>query len=262
MRALNERYPLVLMAAAVVVFMTCAPLRASESDDRIASAAQESYVFKTYLKDDAIHLQSKDGVVTLTGTVAEESHMALAEDTVAGLPGVKRVDNKLAVKGERDAKGSDAWLSTKVKTTLLFHRNVSAYNTEVSAKDGHVTLRGEVTTEAQRELTTEYAKDVEGVKTVTNEMTVSKTSKMPDATMGEKIDDASITALVKLTLLFHRSTSAIHTKVDTSEGIVTLGGKARNAAEKDLVTKLVTDTNGVKSVVNNMTIDESRSKNN
>jgi osmotically-inducible protein OsmY len=50
--------------------------------------------------------------------------------------------------------------------------------------------------------------------------------------------------------------------VDTSEGIVTLSGKARNAAEKDLVTKLVTDINGVKSVVNNMTIDESLSKNN
>jgi osmotically-inducible protein OsmY len=172
------------------------------------------------------------------------------------------VDNKLAVKGERAAKSSDAWLITKVKTTLLFHRNVSGSQTQVNAKDGTVTLRGEANSPAQRDLTAEYAKDVEGVKTVHNEMTVSKTSKMPDATMGEKMDDASITALVKMTLLFHRSTSATHTKVDTSEGIVTLSGKARNAAEKDLVTKLVTDVNGVKNVVNNMTIDESLSKNN
>jgi osmotically-inducible protein OsmY len=132
----------------------------------------------------------------------------------------------------------------------------------VSAKDGTVTLRGEANSQAQRDLTTEYAKDVEGVITVHNEMTVSKTSKTPDTTMGEQIDDASITALVKVTLLFHRSTSATHTKVDTSEGIVTLSGKARNAAEKDLVTKLVIDINGVKNVVNNMTIDESLSKNN
>jgi osmotically-inducible protein OsmY len=250
------------MAAAVVVFMTSAPLRASEIDDRIESSAKQSYVFKTYLKDDAIRIQSKDGVVALTGTVAEESHMSLAEDTVAGLPGVTRVDNKLAVKGERAAKGSDAWLITKVKTTLLFHRNVSGSQTQVNAKDGMVTLRGEATSQAQRELTTEYAKDVEGVKTVHNEMTVSKTAKTPDATMGEKIDDASITALVKMTLLFHRSTSALHTKVDTSDGIVTLSGQARNAAEKDLATKFVTDVNGVKSVVNNMTINESISKNN
>lgn len=35
-----------------------------------------------------------------------------------------------------------------------------------------------------------------------------------------------------------------------------------NAAEKDLAARLITDINGVKSVVNNMTIDESMSKNN
>jgi osmotically-inducible protein OsmY len=261
MRGLKARYLLALTVAAAIVFITSAPVRASESDDRIEASAKQSFVFKTYLKDDAIQIRSKDGVVALTGTVAEESHISLAQDTVAGLPGVKIVDNKLAVKGERAAKGSDAWLSTKVKTTILFHRNVSASQTQVNAKDGTVTLRGEANSQAQRDLTTEYAKDVEGVKTVHNEMTVSKTPKMPDATMGEKIDDASITALVKMTLLFHRSTSATHTKVDTSEGIVTLGGKARNAAEKDLVSKLVTDINGVKSVVNNMTIDESFSKN-
>ena len=49
-----------------------------------------------------------------------------------------------------------------------------------------------------------------------------------------------------MALLFHRSTSALHTKVRTKLGVVTLGGKARNAAEKDLVTKLVKDIHGVK----------------
>jgi len=44
------------------------------------------------------------------------------------------------------------------------------------------------------------------------------------------------------------------TKVD----LVTLGGKARNAAEKDLVSKLITDIKGVKSVNNRMTIEESK----
>ena len=73
--------------------------------------------------------------------------------------------------------------------------------------------------------------------------------------MGEKIDDASITAQVKMTLLSHRSTSVLSTKVKTKDGVVILGGKAKNAAEKDLVTKLVNDINGVKSVVNNMSVE-------
>lgn len=256
---MKVRYSLSLIAAAVAVFITCAPLRASKIDDRIESSAKKSYVFKTYLKGDAIQIESKDGVVVLTGTVAEESHKSLAQETVAGLPGVKSVDNRLEIKGERPAENSDAWLTTKVKTTLLFHGNVSGM-TEVNTKDGIVTLQGKADSEAEKELTAEYAKDVEGVKDVRNEMTVSKTSKKRHHTAGETIDDASITAQVKMTLLYHRSTSGINTKVETKHGVVTLSGKAENAAEKDLVTKLVTDIHGVKSVVNNMTVDKSVSK--
>ena len=58
-----------------------------------------------------------------------------------------------------------------------------------------------------------------------------------------------------MTLLYHRSTSALNTKVKTKNGVVTLYGKARNAAEKDLATKLANDVNGVKSVKNRMTIE-------
>ena len=118
------------------------------------------------LKGDEIKIDSKDGVVTLTGTVSEDSHKSLAEETVAALPGVKKVDNKLKVKGERHADNSDAWVLAKVKAPLLFHKNVSAIQTEVDVKDGMVTLRGEAASDAQKSLTTEYVKDVEGVKGV------------------------------------------------------------------------------------------------
>ncbi len=245
-------YYVALMVAAVVLLVTSMPVCASEMDDRIESSARQSHVFKTYLKGDDIKIQSKDGVVALTGTVSEDYHKSLAQDTVASLPGVKSVDNRLEVKGEHHAEKSDAWITAKVKTTLLFHRSVSGM-TEVSTKDGIVTLKGDADNQAQKDLTTEYVKDVEGVKDVNNEMTVPKTSKTTP-TVGEKIDDASVTAQVKMTLLFHRSTSAVNTKVETKNGVVTLSGKAKNAAEKDLVTKLVEDVKGVKSVNNQMTI--------
>ena len=173
---MKAKYSVALMVAAVALLVISVPVHASKMDDRIESSAKKSYVFKTYLKDDDIKIQSKDGAVTLTGTVSEESHKSLAQETVAGLPGVKSVDNRLEVKGEHPAENSDAWLTAKVKTTLLFHRSVSA-TTEVNAKDGIVTLRGDAASQAQKDLTTEYAKDVEGVKDVKNEMTVSKTSK-------------------------------------------------------------------------------------
>jgi hyperosmotically inducible periplasmic protein len=247
-------YSISLMMAAMAMLALSVPVQASKLDSRIESSAKQTYVFKTYLKADDIKVQSVDGVVTLTGTVSEESHKSLAQETVASLAGVKSVDNKLEIKGERPAEKSDAWLTTKVKTMLLYHRNVSAL-TEVNTKDGIVTLKGEAASQAQKDLTTEYTKDVEGVKDVKNEMTVTKTSKTKKTqTAGEKIDDASITAQVKMTLLYHRSTSALNTSVTTKNGVVTLSGKAGNAAEKDLATKLVNDVNGVKVVKNRMTI--------
>jgi hyperosmotically inducible protein len=118
------------------------------------------------------------------------------------------------------------------------------------------TLRGKASSEAQKELTTEYAKDVEGVKSVKNDLIVEKPVKTTVEKVGEYIDDASITSQVKLALLFHHSTSVIKTKVETKDGIVTINGIAKNGAEKDLVGKLVTDINGVKTVKNEMTIVE------
>lgn len=252
----------IMAAILASLFFISVPVFASGADDNIEATAKQSYVFKTYLKSDDVTVQSKDGVVTLTGTVSEESHKTLAQKYVESLPGVKSVDNKLKEKGEVPAELSDAWLITKVKATLLFHRNVKATKTEVLAKNGIITLRGNASSIAQKDLTTEYAKDIEGVKSVKNEMKAPKTAmKSGETTMGEKmdavgetIDDASVTALVKSTLLYHRSTSALKTTVETKDGVVELGGTAKNAAEKDLATKVVSDVHGVKKVVNNMTV--------
>jgi hyperosmotically inducible protein len=245
----------VLVAIAFGLLGIGVPSYASETDDRIESAARKSYTFKTYLKDDDIKIQSKDGAVTLTGFVSGEPHRSLARETVAGLPGVKSVDNRLEIKGAPTSEGSDVWLKSKVKFTLLFHRSVSAEATEVDVKDGIVTLRGNATSRAQKDLTADYARDVDGVKDVKNEMTLSKAGKSTQRTTGERIDDASITAQVKVALLFHRSTSALQTTVATKRGVVKVGGKASNAAERDLVAKLASDIHGVKRVDNRMTIE-------
>lgn len=252
----KRNLPVILGVLITVVFVS-SPVRASEMDGRIEAAAQNSYSFKTYLKDDNITVHSQDGAVTLTGHVAEENHKSLAQNTVENLPDVKSVNNKIQVTTQAPSENSDGWLSVKVKSSLLFRRSVSAMATKVYVKDGVVTLEGEADSAAQKDLTGEYVKDVQGVKDVKNNIKVVEKINPPNETMKEKIDDASITAQVKMTLLFNRSTSAINTKVETHDGIVTLTGTAKNTAEKDLATKLVADINGVKNVVNNMGVENS-----
>ena len=260
----------ILLQICLVAFL-CVPgkvLHASDSDDRIESSAKESYVFKQYLKDENIHIQSKEGAVTLTGTVSEKFQKSLANDMVTNLPDVKSVNNKLGLTSETPAVYSDAWILTKVKSTLSFHRNMDGMGIEVWVGDGTVTLRGNASSTAQKDLAAEYAMDVEGVKDVINEITLAPAAMKPDimrpdkAKLTEKIDivmefldDASITALAKTTLLYHRSTSALNTTITTNDGVVKLEGNVKNAAEKELATKLVSDVHGVKSVVNIMTIN-------
>lgn len=255
-------YRISLAVTVASLFLLNGVAFATKTDDRIESSAKKSYVFMTYLKNDNVEIQSKDGAVTLTGTVSEESHKTLAREAVVSMPGVKNVDDKLEVKNEDGAEYSDAWLIAKVKSTLLFHRNVNAMGTAVSAKEGRITLRGNASSQAQKDLTTEYVMDVDGVKKVDNELIVQKApEKSGKKTVGEKmgavgdsIDDASVTAMVKTTLLYHRSTSALKTTVETKDNVVTLSGNAGNAAERDLTTKLVSDVHGVKRVVNDMTV--------
>lgn len=251
---MNKNYLNVFAIATGLVLLTVLSAHASEMDERIESSAKESYVYKTYLQDDAINTTSKDGVVTLTGTVKEESHKSLAQETVVSLPGVKSVDNQLVFKGEQPAENSDGWLSMQVKSSLLYNRNVSGVKTQVFVNEGIVTLKGEADNQAQKDLAGEYAKDIKGVKDVKNEMTIVQVPSEVKQTMGEKIDDASITAQIKMAFLTHHSTSAFKTGVETADGVVTLSGNAPTGAGKDMATKVAGDINGVTNVVNNMTI--------
>jgi osmotically-inducible protein OsmY len=187
----------------------------------------------------------------LTGTVQDKDDRALAEDTVDNLPGVVSVNNEIVVKSDIP-EHSDAWIALKIRGELLVKANVSATTTKVDVKDGVVTLTGTATSDAQRDLTEIYAKEIDNVKSVSNKIVVEVPA--PGSTVGEVVDDASITSQVKFTLLSHSATSALATKVVTENAVVNISGVATSDAQKDLVTKLAQDTRGVKSVVNDMTV--------
>lgn len=242
------RIALLLAAALPVALFASSP-----NDGKIQDAAKNSYNFRTVLND---HVTAKadDGVVTLTGTVQDKNDKALAEDTVENLPGVVSVNNEITVKSDYP-EHSDEWIALKIRSTLLVKANVSATATKVSVKNGIVTLTGTAINGAQKDLTESYAKDIDHVKAVRNEMVVeSSPSSTTASTVGETIDDASITSQVKFALLSHSSTSALSTKVITENAVVSITGVANSDAEKSLVTKIAQDTRGVKSVVNDMTV--------
>ena len=245
MKTKNLSVLIALIAAPIAVFAS------SDTDSKIESAAKASYNYRTVLEDH-VSVKVNDGIVTLTGVVQDKDERDLAVDTVENLPGVTSVKNEITLKPTYP-EYSDSWMAFKIRSRLLVKANVSASNTTVAVQDGVVTLTGSADNLAQKELTTAYAKDIDHVKSVKNDMIV-RALPATGETIGEKIDDASITTQVKYALLSHKSTSALKTKVTTNEGVIVITGEAGSDAEKSLVTKLAQDVRGAKSVSNNMTV--------
>lgn len=245
MKIKNLSALLVLIASPLVVFAS------HDTDRKIEEAAKASYNYRTVLENH-VKVKANDGVVTLTGTVQDADEKALAADTVENLPGVTSVKNEIKIKSSYP-EHSDAWIAFKIRSRLLVKANVSAATTKVAVKDGVVTLSGTADNVAQKDLTAIYAKEIDWVKSVKNDIVVKDMSSSRE-TMSEKIDDASITSQVKYALLSHKATSALKTKVKTNDGVIVITGEASSEAEKSLVTKLARDIRGVRSVENNMTV--------
>jgi osmotically-inducible protein OsmY len=61
---------------------------------------------------------------------------------------------------------TDSWITTKVKSTLMWSSGVSGMDISVTTDDGVVELSGKVDSEAERERAVELARELRGVKSV------------------------------------------------------------------------------------------------
>jgi hyperosmotically inducible periplasmic protein len=66
--------------------------------------------------------------------------------------------------------------------------------------------------------------------------------------------DPALTAAVKGKLMADTTVAGLRIDVDTRDGVVTLTGQVRSQTEKDQALKLARETNGVKSVIDRLTV--------
>src|SRR5512146_3002767 len=129
-----------ILISSFIAASSVALLAASDTDRKIEDAAKASYNYRVVL-DNHVTVKADEGVVTLTGVVADKDLKSVAEDTVSNLPGVVRVDNRITVDPALQ-EHSDAWIAWKIHYQLLVHADVSYRDTKVDVKDGVVTLTG------------------------------------------------------------------------------------------------------------------------
>ena len=75
---------------------------------------------------------------------------------------------------------------------------------------------------------------------------------MTGETLGEHIDDTTITTSVKTKLAAEKGATLTRIQVDTDRGVVQLSGVVDSAAEKARAEQIARGVNGVKSVKNNL----------
>lgn len=128
-----------------------------------------------------IRVESENGVVTLSGDVDSSETRELAERIARDTDQVREIHNQLNVSETagsdftgtaRDAAHSagdalsDAWVTSKVKSSLLFSRDLSGTDISVDTDGGRVRLNGAVDSEAEKELAISTAEGIRGVTEV------------------------------------------------------------------------------------------------
>lgn len=73
-------------------------------------------------------------------------------------------------------------------------------------------------------------------------------------TVGENIDDATITASVKTKLVADRATNLTRVDVDTNNRVVYLNGTVESTEQRARAEQLALQVNGVRNVVNNLEV--------
>ncbi len=73
-------------------------------------------------------------------------------------------------------------------------------------------------------------------------------------TLGQNIDDTTITTTVKTKLAAEKGSTLTRVSVDTSRGVVQLSGVVASQADKALAERVTRSVGGVKGVVNNLQI--------
>jgi len=160
-------------------------------------------------------------------------------------------------------KPTDADIDDRVEFRLDTSDLVRKYNVHTKVANGVVTLSGDVATAAQKAEAERLARGVDGVVRVQNDITidpnedksVSDRIKSGMNKTGEAINDAWITTKVKWFLAKDDGLRSVTTiDVETKDHVVTLKGSVKSAAEKTRAVELANKADGVKQVVDLLTI--------
>ena len=193
--------PAMIAMTTLLLLLLAVPALATTStgtdfEKAIANATDELRVKSALLEKIGwdmlnVDVEADSGHITLMGITADKTHQEMAKEVALSLEGVKHVTNKLDVKASEsnsttavvgkavtnsELEVKDAILESRVKTALISELGMNAFDIEVEAADGTVSLRGALSDEKYGDLALKTAENCKGVDSVVDLLTIEKSS--------------------------------------------------------------------------------------
>ena len=156
-------------------------------DGWITMKVHSQFIPEDALSNSDIDVDTRNGVVTLNGTVASEAGKARAVAIAKATDGVKNVTDNLKIVAARDAAPgtagtagramTDGWIKSKIAAQFVTEDSLDNSDIDIDVTKGAVVLKGAVRTPAAKSRAGDIAKATDGVKGVTNDLKVDPTVK-------------------------------------------------------------------------------------
>ncbi len=216
---------------------------AEKTDTELKNDVLAELKYEPGVNISAIGVLTKDGAVTLNGSVTNYSEKWNAVRATKRVAGVRAIADDIVVKLSSSLIRTDGDIAGAAANQISWFSSVPQGAVKVVVRDGWLTLEGELEWSYQKSDVQDNVQFLSGVKGVTNLITIKSKLSAVD------VKDAIETAFWRSALL-----DAEKIQVETSGTKVTLRGKVRNYTERDEAERVAWAAPGVWSVDNKIDV--------
>jgi osmotically-inducible protein OsmY len=193
-----------------------------------------------------VSIQGNHDIVLLQGIVSSFAEKFIAENAVKTIQGVRAVVNDIKVEPSIKYKRTDTQIAADATQALQFSVLVPAENIKIVVKDGNITLSGEVEWQYQRNNAEVALRNLWGVKSITNIITIKPSI---------NIDENKVKQQITKEFERHARIDAGKVRIEIEGRKIILKGQVTSFDEMNIAEEAAWSVPGVIEVKNELTIE-------
>lgn len=214
-----------------------------KSDSQLRQQVEDELAGNPAIDANRIGVAVVDGIVTLSGHVADYAQKVAAEKSSLRIAGVVAVVMHIDVRpGEHDQR-TDEDIALSVRAVLDWISGLEEDAIRIKVEKGWVTLSGEVQDGYRSHIAEKNIEHMRGVTGVTNCIRISGSASSVDIEYN-----------IRKAIQRHTDREMKHLGVQVDQGSVTLSGRLSSPVERSIVWGAARSTPGVKTIVDRLVI--------